>query len=165
MSTAGDRVRVSVRVEVPRDEAFRTFVEDIDLWWRRGLAYRVSGRGRGVLVLEPRVGGRLLEEVESPRGARVFESGRVRVYAPPERLVFSWRAVNFAPDEETEVEVRFDAQEGSTLVTVEHRGWAKLRADHPVRHGAPPDVFVRAHGQWWGQLLTSLRHHVEGRGG
>jgi hypothetical protein len=33
---AVDQVRVSVLVEVPPADAFRIFVEDIDLWWRRG---------------------------------------------------------------------------------------------------------------------------------
>jgi uncharacterized protein YndB with AHSA1/START domain len=161
VSAYGDEARVSVRVEVPRAEAFRVFTEEIDQWWRRGLAYRVSGKGRGVLVLEPRVGGRLYESVLSKSGTKLFDSGEVRVWQPPERLVFSWRAVNFAPDEETEVEVTFTAQRASTLVTVVHRGWSKLRLDHPVRHGQPVEQFIREHGLWWGQLLTSLRHCCE----
>jgi hypothetical protein len=79
--TAGDRARVSVLVEVEPVEAFRVFTEEIDLWWRRGLEYRVSGKRRGVIHLEPFVGGRLFESIDTPRREKVVESGRVRAKA------------------------------------------------------------------------------------
>jgi hypothetical protein len=44
----------SVVVGVPPDVAFRIFTEEIDLWWRRGLKYRVAGTGPGSIHLEPR---------------------------------------------------------------------------------------------------------------
>ena len=73
------------------------------------------------------------------------------------RLAFEWRAVNFAPTEVTTVEVTFVDRGDATDVTVVHRGWAALPADHPVRHGADVARFIRAQGLWWGDLLTSLR--------
>lgn len=159
MTTPGDQARVSVLVKVPPEVAFAVFTEEIDLWWRRGLQYRVSGKGRGIMHLEPRVGGRLFESIESKGGTRVVESGRVTAWEPPARLVFEWREVNFAPGETTEVEVTFDPSPSGTLVTVTHRGWAAIRPDHPARHGLEVPAFIRMMGMWWGDLMTSLREH------
>ncbi len=161
---AGDQARVSVTVAVPPALAFRVFTEEIDLWWRRGLKYRVARGTDGILHLEPHVGGRLFESYATAAGARVVESGRVTAWEPPARLVFDWRAVNFAPDERTEVEVRFEPSSGGTLVTVTHRGWSQIRKDHPARHGQETAAFVRMLGLWWGELMTALRQHVA-RGG
>jgi uncharacterized protein YndB with AHSA1/START domain len=163
VSRPGDEVRVSVAVAVPPAVAFRAFTEEIDQWWRRGLAYRIAGKGRGVLMLEPGVGGRLLESVETTTGTRIYDTGRVTTWDPPGRLVFEWRGVTFAPHEKTEVEVTFAARGDSTLVSLVHRGWADLPADHPVRHGQPTEAFIRTMGLWWGGLLTSLREHAAQR--
>lgn len=157
---AGDQVTTSALVRVEPAEAFRLFTEEIDQWWRRGFKYRVAGRARGILCLEPRVGGRLFESFDSSEGTRVVETGRVTAWAPPARLVFEWRSVTFAPAEKTEVEVCFDPSPTGTLVTVTHRGWEAIRADHPVRHGQPSREFLRTMGLWWGDLLGALRVHA-----
>lgn len=154
---AGDRARASVQVAVPRDEAFRIFTEEIDRWWRRGLAYRVMKGDGGVLCLEGFVGGRLFESFEGPGGPRVVPTGTVTAWEPPGRFAFEWRAVNFAPDEKTEVEVTFEPRGEGTLVTVTHRGWDAIRGDHPVRHGKDVAGFLRMKALWWGALLGSLR--------
>jgi uncharacterized protein YndB with AHSA1/START domain len=160
VSAPGDQARVSVLVAVAPEVAFRVFTEEIDQWWRRGLRYRVSGKGRGILHLEPRLGGRLFESIESKGGTRVIETGRVTAWEPPSRLVLEWRLVNFAPGEKTEVEVRFAPSPSGTLVTVTHRGWAAIRPDHPARHGLDVPAFIRMMGLWWGDLMTSLREHA-----
>jgi len=87
----------------------------------------------------------------------VIEVGQVRVWDPPQRLVFSWRNANYAPGEHTEVEVGFAATARGTLVTVTHRGLASLRPDHPARHGLESAQFVRMTGLWWGEQMSSLR--------
>lgn len=162
-ATPGDRARASVLVKVPQADAFRIFTEDIDRWWRRGLRYRI-GKGRGgVIHLEPRLGGRLFESVDSPGGVQLYETGEVTVWEPPARLAFAWRAVNFAPGERTLVEVQFAPSASGTLVTVTHSGWSRLRPDHPVRHGLEVAAFLRMMGLWWGDLLTTLREHTEAR--
>ena len=157
---AGDRARVSVLVAVPPEVAFRVFTEEIDQWWRRGLKYRVSGKGRGIMRLEPGVGGRLFEEIESKAGARIVETGRVTEWNPPARFVLEWRNVNFSETEKTFVEVAFDESPSGTLVTVTHSGWSAIRADHPVRHGLEVTAFIRTNGMWWGEVLTSFREHA-----
>jgi uncharacterized protein YndB with AHSA1/START domain len=159
---AGDEVNVSVLVEVEPEQAFAVFTSEIDQWWRRGLRYRIAKGDRGVLHLEPKVGGRLFESFETGAGPKVVSTGTVTAWEPPSRLVFEWRAVNFAPDEKTVVEVRFEPASRGTLVTVKHRGWSRIRPDHPARHGMEAAPFLRMMGLWWGDLMTSLRQHVGG---
>ena len=160
MIAPGDSVRVSALLKVPPSEAFRVFTEDIDQWWRRGLKYRVQGPGRGVVHLEPHVGGRLFEQFD---GGQVVQTGTVRVWQPPTRLVFEWRGVNFAPGESTEVELSFEPSASGTQVTLVHRGFASLRGDHPVRHGQPVPAFIRSMGLWWGGLMQSLQWQLAQR--
>jgi uncharacterized protein YndB with AHSA1/START domain len=95
----------------------------------------------------------------------VHETGRVIAWEPPRRLVFEWRAANFAPSEKTEVEVSFDLSASGTLVTLTHRGWSRIRPDHPARHAKEVPEFVRMIGLWWGDLMTSLREHAEAHAG
>jgi uncharacterized protein YndB with AHSA1/START domain len=159
----GDQATITVHVAVSPEVAFRVFTEEIDLWWRRGLKYRVAGKRRGIIRLEPGVGGRLFESFETNEGVRVVETGRVTIWEPPARVVFEWRAVNFAPAEKTDVEVLFQASPNGTLVTVKHRGWAAIRPDHPARHGLEVPAFLRMMGFWWGDLLTGLREHAATR--
>jgi uncharacterized protein YndB with AHSA1/START domain len=156
--TPGDQVTVTVLVRVPPVEAFRIFTEEIDDWWRGGLKYRI-GKRRSVVHLEPRLGGRLFESFEAASGPKVKETGRVTCFEPPERLVFEWRATNFAAEEKTKVEVRFEPSPSGSLVTLVHRGWSQIRPDHPARHGDAARVFLRHLGSWWGELLTSFREH------
>ncbi len=154
---SGDQARVSVSVEVPPAVAFDVFTSEIDRWWRRGPKFRHAGQRAGFVRLEPHVGGRLFESIEGEHGEQVFEVGRVRIWEPPVRLAFSWRNINFAPDESTEVEVEFEPTPRGTRVTVTHRGWAALREDHPARHGQQGAAFSRMIGLWWGEQMTSLR--------
>lgn len=162
---AGDQTTVSITVEVLPAVAFAVFTEEIDQWWRRGQRFRAASETRGMIHMEAGVGGRLLETFETNAGTRVIETGRVTVWEPPARLEFEWRAANFAPGETTTVEVKFQAVGDSTLVTVVHRGWSSLRADHPVRHGLDGRGFLRMKGLWWGDLMTSLRQHLVTRSG
>jgi uncharacterized protein YndB with AHSA1/START domain len=154
----GDQARVSVAVAVPPARAFEIFTAEIDRWWRRGARFRHAGQRAGIIHLEPCVGGRLFESIEGADAVEhVVEVGRVRVWQPPELLAFSWRNANFAAGESTDVEVAFAATASGTMVTVTHRGWAALRADHPARHGLQGVAFSRMIGLWWGDQVQSLR--------
>jgi uncharacterized protein YndB with AHSA1/START domain len=159
----GDRARVEVTVAVEPAVAFDVFTREIDLWWRKGPRFRPGGRRTGVLHLEPGMGGRLFESFGEGSGEQLLEIGRITLWDPPSRLVFDWRNVNFAPGEKTEVEVRFEALGTGTRVTVEHRGWASLRPDHPARHGLGGPDFSRMIGLFWGELMSSLREQVATR--
>ena len=160
---SGDQATVSVFVAVTPADAFDVFTKETDLWWRRGFKYRLAGRRPGTLYFEPGVGGRLLESFETESGTHVYETGRVTVWDPPSRLVVKWRNSNFSPAESTELEVLFDPSGEGTRVTVQHRGWAVLRPDHPARHGLEGAAFSRMMGLWWSDLLTSMREFIEMR--
>ena len=151
-----DQARVTVSVAVPPHEAFEVFTQQIDLWWRRGPRYRNLGGERAIIAIEPHAGGRVFETLGDAGPAH--EIGRVLAWEAPTRLLFEWRLANFAIDERTEVEVRFEANSaGGTTVTVTHRGWAAIRADHPARHGQASAEFLRSLGLWWGDQLGVYR--------
>ena len=153
----GDQVTVSVTVAADPATAFALFTEETDRWWRRGPKFRVSGRNPGTVRFEPHAGGRLFEEFESAKGPEIFAMGAITAWDPPSGFAFDWRGVNFAPGDVTHVEVAFDAVPTGCRVTVRHSGWSGLRADHPVRHGLPPEGFIRMIGLWWSELMTSYR--------
>jgi len=159
---AGDQATVTITVAVDRAAAFDVFTRETDLWWRRGVRYRVGGREPGTLMFEPKQGGRLFESIERAGETKVFEYGHIKVWQPPQRLVFEWRNANFAKGEATEVEVLFDEIASGTRVTLHHRGWSSLRPDHPARHNLDAPAFSRMIGLWWADLLTSLRERIAG---
>jgi uncharacterized protein YndB with AHSA1/START domain len=163
MPPPSDLVTVSVTVSADPATAFAIFTEETDLWWRSGPKFRIAGNQPGALRFEPWLGGRFMEEVKSPSGVQVFSKGRITAWQPPERFQFEWRGANFAPGENTQVEVVFEAVPTGTRVTVRHSGWAALRPDHPVRHGQPGPAFIRMIGLWWGDLMTSLREFAAER--
>lgn len=160
--SAADRVRVSTLVAVDPETAFDVFTGEIGLWWRKGKDLGTGRKPRrGVMRFEPGVGGRLLE-VYDERGGEQFEIGRVRVWEPGSRLVLQWRQGNFEPDQETEVEVRFQPEAEGTRVTLEHRGLASLPPDHSARHGLGTGVaFARMMEQWWQGILAELRARTD----
>jgi hypothetical protein len=155
--TAQDKASVTTFVDVAPADAFDVFTREIDRWWRRGPAYRIAGRQPGVMHLEPRLGGRIFEEYAT---GKLHEVGTITAWEPPGHLGFDWRAANFAPGEVTHVDVRFVASGGGTRVVLEHRGWAQIRGDHPVRHGKPPGPFLAELGMWWASLLRALGEHA-----
>jgi len=158
---AGDQVTISLTVAVEPAAAFRVFTQETDLWWQRGPAYRAAGRSPGTLCFEPRMGGRLFESFDAPDGPKLVEFGLITAWEPPSRLMFNWRSTTFKAGESTEVEVTFEPTASGTRVTVQHRGWAAIRADHPVRHGQPVAAFQQNMGMWWTRLLRSLRDRAE----
>jgi uncharacterized protein YndB with AHSA1/START domain len=156
--SGSDSARVTTFVGVSPEDAFAVFTEQIDRWWRRGPRFRGGDSGGSELCFERDAAGRRL--VERSEGD-VFEIGRVRVWEPGRRLVFEWRGRNFAPDESTEVELRFEPAGEGTRVTLEHRGWEAIRGDHPARHGLRGEAFTSMIGLHWGELATAYRVHVK----
>jgi uncharacterized protein YndB with AHSA1/START domain len=157
----GDQVTVSVTAPADPAAAFAFFTEETDQWWQRGPKFRMAGRNPGTIRFEPRAGGRLLEEFDSPDGPHSRVMGTITEWDPPRRFAFDWRGVNFAPGESTRVAVTFEPVPTGTRVTVRHSGWASLRPDHPVRHGQGPDGFIRMIGMWWGELASAFRDALD----
>lgn len=157
----GSRIVVSLRVRAAPERAFAVFTEQIGAWWRPSAMFAFTPRSPGVLAFEGGADGRLVERLAN---GKVFEVGRVRAWEPPARLVFGWRQATFAPDQDTEVEVRFEPLGEETRVTVEHRGWDSVPAAHVARHGFPDALFLRRHGEWWRELLAALNDEVSAEG-
>ena len=147
------KVYVALRVKASPERAFSAFVGEIGAWWRPNGLFQTTPRAPGVLAFEAEEGGRLTETLES---GKVFEIGRILVWEPPARLVFSWRQANFPPDLHTQVEVRFEAVGGETRVSVEHRGFDQV-PEGAARHGFPDEVLLMRLAEWWRALLTSYR--------
>ncbi len=147
------KVYVALRVKAAPSRAFAAFVGEIGAWWRPNGLFQTTPRAPGVLAFEPGEGGRLTETLAS---GKVFEIGRIRVWDPPHRLVFSWRQANFPPEVSTEVEVRFEAVGEETRVSVEHRGFDQV-PEGAARHGFPDKVLLMRLADWWRTLLTSYR--------
>ena len=157
--TEASRVLVALRVPVPAARAFAAFTEQIADWWQpNGLFQFTEGR-TGALAFEPGPDGRLVETY--PDGSS-FVVGHIRAWEPPRRLVLSWRQASFAPDQETELHVRFDdvddpaAAAVQTRVVVEHFGWDRIPREDAARHGLPLATFQIRFAQWWETLLHTL---------
>lgn len=150
-----DAVLVAIRIKASPARCFKAFTEEIAQWWRADPFFAFTPRSPGVLAFEPGEGGRLVEHLPSGKS---FEIGRILVWAPPEKLVFSWRQATFAPEMSTVVEVVFEALgEGETRVSVTHRGWARVPDGHVARHGHDGLGFAKRHALWWRRLLESFR--------
>ncbi|MGK9167302.1 SRPBCC family protein [Inquilinus limosus] len=147
-------ILVSLRVATTPERAFTAFVQDIGLWWRPNPLFQFTPGEPGGLHFEPGLGGRF---VETHPDGHVFEIGRISVWEPGSRLVFSWRQASFSPGQSTEVDVRFEPVGDQTRVTVEHRGWDSVPQDHVARHHFPDAVFLQRHGEWWQALLGAYR--------
>ena len=105
-SSTTDCVVVHTVVALAPDRAFDVFTAEIGAWWgSEKPKNRFRPERHGTLRFEPGPGGRLLEEYGD---GEPFEVGRVSVWQPGERLVFGWRQADFAPGEQTEVEIRFE---------------------------------------------------------
>jgi uncharacterized protein YndB with AHSA1/START domain len=157
--TEASRVLVALRVPASAERAFAAFTEQIAEWWQPNGLFEFTPERTGVLAFEPGPDGRLVETY--PDGSS-FVIGHIRAWEPPRRLVLSWRHANFAPDQETELHVRFEDVEDpagapeQTRVVVEHFGWDAIPPEHAARHGFPLATFQLRFAEWWQQLLKAL---------
>jgi len=168
--TQGSRVLLATRVNATPARAFAAFTEEIGQWWRPNGLFQFTRSRDGVLSFEPGANGRLIETYGD---GTVFVVGNVRVWDPPRRLVVTWRHESFAPDQSTELHVRFDDVDDAgdadpvpqTRVTVEHYGWDRLPPEHAARHGFPLATFQLRFAEWWQDLLRSLSDRTTGPAG
>jgi hypothetical protein len=103
--------------------AFELFTAELGDWWPLE-KHSVGGDDREAVVVEPRAGGQVFEQLRD--GVRAVW-GDVLVWDPPERFAMTWHPGG-DPATATEVEVRFTAVAEGTQVDLEHRGWER-RAD------------------------------------
>jgi uncharacterized protein YndB with AHSA1/START domain len=131
-------LRKVIEIGVPPAEAFRLWTEAIGRWWP--LASHSVGQTDAVAcAIEGRTGGRIFE---TTRAGEEHPWGRITVFDPPHRLVFTWHPGR-QPDDHTIVEVTFSPRgESRTRLELAHRGW-------PVGAGARR----AAYDQGWQALL------------
>jgi uncharacterized protein YndB with AHSA1/START domain len=158
VSSGGDaggpsRVLVAVRVDASPERAFAVFTGEIDRWWRPNGLFRFSAGRSGRLAFHPGPSGRLVETYDDGSS---FVIGEVRTWDPPHHLAVSWRHASFAPDQDTELHVRFEPVGSQTRVTVEHLGWDAIPQQHAARHGFPLAAFQLRFAEWWQVLLRDL---------
>src|SRR5215216_7163390 len=108
----------SITVPAGPDRAFRVLTAELASWWPR--EYTWSGDRALVTIGMEQVAGGLCYEL-GPHGFRC-DWGRVQVWDPPRRLVFSWQVGPHRepvpdPDMASEVEVHFvELDSGETPV-------------------------------------------------
>jgi uncharacterized protein YndB with AHSA1/START domain len=141
-------------VDVDQQRAFEVFTASINTWWPH--EYHIGASEVAEVVLEPQVDGRWYE-----RGVDGSECdwGRVRVWEPPNRILFTWQidgTWQFDPDAEhaSEIDVRFHADgPEQTTVEVEHRHFERLNGGESI-NGAIQG------GGGWSALLASYAQTV-----
>ncbi|TMA38972.1 MAG: hypothetical protein E6J79_05005, partial [Deltaproteobacteria bacterium] len=94
-------IRKSIHVNRPVERTFRLFTEAIGKWWPLKEGFSFGGSRADAIFIEGRQGGRFFERFTD---GEEFDVGVVTVYAPPTRIVFTWKPPEW---EATEVEVRF----------------------------------------------------------
>lgn len=146
-------VLVALRIAASPARVFEAFTQDIALWWSPNPLFQLTPRGDGALRFEPGEGGRLVTTL--PNG-KEFDVGCITAWEPPRRLAFTWRQASFAEGQLTHVEVLFEAVGEETRVSVEHRGWDTIPAEHVARHGFPERIFLQRQGEHWRALLGHL---------
>ena len=138
-------LRLSFDVAAPAEHAFTVWTERIGQWWPAD--HTQTGGDDLHIVLEGRVGGRIFERTLD---GSEWDWGRIRVWEPPTRFVYSWH-LRRTPEEATEVEIRFvELSPGATRVEIEHRGWERLGSEGVTWRD-------RNRGGW----ETLLPHYVE----
>jgi uncharacterized protein YndB with AHSA1/START domain len=149
MNATDTVVRKTVTVAAPRERAFAVFTEGMTGWWPIA-THTIGAVPIDAVVLEPRDGGRWYE-----RGVDGSECdwGHVRAWEPPARIVLVWQlnaGWRFDPAIDTEVEVRFVAEdESTTRVELEHRGLEAFGPATEEMRGA-----FDSPGGWGGLLAT-----------
>lgn len=110
--------------------AFAVFTEALANWWPA--EYTWAGDVLETIAIEPGEGGHCFER--GPYGFRC-DWGRVLIWEPPQRLVFTWqispkREPLPNPAKSSEIEVRFEPEgSASTRVEFEHRHFARYGED------------------------------------
>jgi uncharacterized protein YndB with AHSA1/START domain len=150
-------ITTSIEVNVPVEEAFKVFTEDMGSWWNPD--HHIIDAPLERMVFEPRLGGHIYDVGTDGSECRW---ARVLVYEPPSRLVFSWDISlewkrESDPNRTSEVSVMFQPVDAdTTLVTLEHlgierhgEGWEKMHAAVGSAGGWPGGLerfAVRANG-------------------
>jgi uncharacterized protein YndB with AHSA1/START domain len=127
-----EEIRKLIVVSASAEKAWEVFVDRTTSWWPLA-SHSIGGDKATAALIEPdRVYERLADGTE-------HTWGRMVVWEPPHRLVFTWEV---DPACQGEVEVRFTPQGDSTVVELEHRGWTRLSENERARYDAGWDFVL-----------------------
>ena len=146
-------VRKSVVVNAPPARAFDVFTAKMSAWWPP--THTILKSPFKEAVVEPRAGGRWYHLGED---GSTCETGLVRVWEPPHRLVLVWQLNaewQYDKDLDTEVELNFVPEGEGTRVSLEHRYIERMGKSAETARAA-----VDSPGGWGG-LLDAFRNAVE----
>jgi len=129
-------VRKTVHVKAPISHAFDVFTSGLTRWWPH--THGVGKKPIAKVVMEPKLGGRLLEICEDGTETTV---ATITLWEPPHRFVMLWQInAKWQPDAamKSEVDVRFiaDGAEATHVELLHHKfetmgteGGASMRRD------------------------------------
>lgn len=146
-------VRKSLTVKAPQAKAFEVFTSGMSRWWPP--THTILKAPFKDSIIEPREGGRWYHVGTD---GSTCETGTVRVWDPPRRVVLVWRLNakwEYESDLDTEVEVRFIPEGAVTRVELEHRYIERMGEGGPAAHAA-----VDGPNGWTG-ILEEYRKLVE----
>lgn len=141
-------IEVGITVASDVEHAFATFTADVGSWWPSE-SHSVGEERVAAVILEPGVGGRFFERWDD---GTEHEWGEVLEWDEPRRFVCTWQPNPDRPAP-TEVEVRFEAIEGGTRVTLVHRHWERL--------GAEAVETRRSYVSGWGPVIDRYARRCE----
>ena len=154
LSDKEHEIKLNFTVPVSSRQAFEVFTKGLNSWWPK--EYTWAGEGLVIIEIEPGEDGRCFE-----RGPHGFECdwGRVLVWDPPRRVVFTWqidpdRVPQPNPEKASEIEVLFEGDGSATQVIFSHR---KLE-----KHGENAQAYKEAMAspQGWPYILNQFKEAV-----
>ncbi|HWA89384.1 MAG TPA: SRPBCC family protein [Rhizomicrobium sp.] len=147
-------VRKTLTVKAAPARAFEVFTSGMSRWWPP--THSILKSPFKEAVIEPRAGGRWYHVGED---GSTCETGLVRVWDPPGRLVLVWQLGpdwEYDKDLDTEVELKFIPEGDGTRVEFEHRHIERMGEGAEKARAA-----VDAPGGWTA-ILEEFRKSVEG---
>ncbi len=154
-------VEVQTVIAAPAAVTFEAFLQDVDAWWLGGPRFRRAPEALSVMVLEPYVGGRLLETYpDQDRGDAVWAHvADLRAPTAEEDGLLELSFLEPGGDA-TRVRVDFQHDGGETRVRVLHGDWDHYPEGHPIYRGLDATGFASLIGLWWADLLRAAGRHV-----
>ncbi|MEO0485675.1 MAG: metalloregulator ArsR/SmtB family transcription factor [Pseudomonadota bacterium] len=128
-----DPIVKTLTVPLDPQHAFELFASDLPSWWPVA-THSISAETQDTpkeVVVEPRVGGKIRE---TKRDGSIHDWATITAWEPGARLALNWY-VGRSESEATFIDVRFEAQDNGTRVTLIHDGWAALGAPAPQIRG------------------------------
>jgi uncharacterized protein YndB with AHSA1/START domain len=143
-------LELSYDIDCSPARAFEVWTTRLSTWWPRG--HNATGSDDSVMVLEPRLGGRLLERTAS--GEEV-EVGEITSWDPPHGFGYLWH-IRRDRSEGTDVLLRFVPVDGRTRLEIVQTGWERL--------GAEGVAWRASNSAGWNALIPSYLADVRAGG-